>query len=142
MKRRIMSVVLILATLSSISTPVLAVSQDGTSEVSLTIEAKEPEIIQFRVPSGIQLNMDADGNVTVLGDYSIENLSDNVDIEVTSLLVIGKDGWDVKSFDIGLTSKSDGIITIDVSIKNPYGSDRTITVMPKISKISKIPEIL
>lgn len=129
MKRRIMSVALILATLSSISTPVLAVSQDGTSEVSLTIEAKEPEIIQFRVPSGIQLNMDADGNVTVLGDYSIENLSDAIDIEVTSLSVTGKDGWEVKSFDTDLESRPDGTTELAMQFRGDGTQDGGIVTL-------------
>lgn len=129
MKYKIMSITLALATLSSISTPVLAVSQDGTSEVSLTIEAKEPEIIQFRVPSGIQLNMDADGNVTVLGDYSIENLSDAIDIEVTSLSVTGKDGWDVKSFDTDFESRPDGTTELAMQFRGDETQDGGIVTL-------------
>lgn len=77
--------------------------------MTLTVEAEEqPEVIQVRVPGEIPLNMDTEGNMTTADDLKVENLSTNLDVEVTGITVTGKYGWTIKDFDSDLSSLPEG----------------------------------
>ena len=52
--------------------------------------------------------MDTEGNVTTADNLKVENLSTNLDVEVTGITVTGRDGWMIKDFSEDLASKEAG----------------------------------
>lgn len=104
MHRKYLSLSLACLVATSTVAPAFAADVTGSSDVTLTVEAEEqPEVIQVRVPGEIPLNMDTEGNVTTADDLKVENLSTNLDVEVTGITVTGKDGWTIKDFNEDLT---------------------------------------
>lgn len=109
MHRKYLSLSLACLVATSTVAPAFAADVTGSSDVTLTVEAEEqPEVIQVRVPGEIPLNMDTEGNVTTADNLKVENLSTNLDVEVTGITVTGKDGWTIKDFSEDLASKEAG----------------------------------
>ena len=109
MHRKYLSLSLACLMATSAVTPAFAADVTGSSDVTLTVEAEEqPEVIQVRVPGEIPLNMDTEGNVTTADNLKVENLSTNLDVEVTGITVTGRDGWTIKDFSEDLASKEAG----------------------------------
>ena len=109
MHRKYLSLSLACLMATSTVAPAFAADVTGSSDVTLTVEAEEqPEVIQVRVPGEIPLNMDTEGNVTTAGNLKVENLSTNLDVEVTGITVTSKDGWTIKDFSEDLASKEAG----------------------------------
>jgi surface protein len=109
MHRKYLSLSLSCLMATSTVAPAFAADVTGSSDVTLTVEAEEqPEVIQVRVPGEIPLNMDTEGNVTTADNLKVENLSTNLDVEVTGITVTSKDGWTIKDFSEDLASKEAG----------------------------------
>ena len=105
MKRVGIVLLLLLVTLMSNPLTAYAIDTNGGSGTAQAVVSQEPSVFSVTIPTGLPVNMDANGDITVANNLSITNNSYGP-VRVSAVSVDVDPAWTLVAFNYDMKSES------------------------------------